>query len=171
MRRGRVITLAVVAALALGGCGSKKQDSGGGGAEAVPGVTLPPQASDLNVKPTIPKPQGQPPAALQVRDVVQGKGKPAESGDTLSVQYVGVSWSTGQQFDSSWDRGKQPFKFKLGSGMVIPGWDQGLVGMRQGGRRELIIPPDQAYGPQGQPPTIGPNETLVFVIDLQKVHK
>ena len=84
---------------------------------------------------------------------------------------MGVSWSTGQQFDSSWDRGKQPFKFKLGAGMVIPGWDQGLVGMRQGGRRELVIPPNLAYGPQGQPPSIGPNETLIFVIDLQKVKK
>jgi peptidylprolyl isomerase len=169
MQTGRVITLIAVAVLALAGCGSKKQDSGGGGAQAVPGVTLPPQDSDLNVKPVIPKPVGQPPASLQVRDVVQGNGKPAESGNTLSVQYVGVSWSTGQQFDSSWDRGKQPFPFKLGAGMVIPGWDQGLVGMRQGGRRELIIPPNMAYGPQGQPPSIAPNETLIFVVDLQKV--
>jgi peptidylprolyl isomerase len=171
MRTGRVISLAAVAAIALSGCGSQKQDSGGGGAQAVPGVTLPPQASDLNAKPVIPKPRGNPPAALQVRDVVQGNGKPAESGDTISVQYVGVSWSSGQEFDSSWSRGKEPFKFKLGGGMVIPGWDQGLVGMRQGGRRELIIPPDQAYGAQGQPPAIAPNETLVFVIDLQKVKK
>ena len=170
MRTGRLISLAAVAAVALTGCGSQKQDSGGGGAQAVQGVTLPPVTSDINVKPVIPKPKGNPPASLQVRDVVQGNGKPAASGDTLSVQYVGVSWSTGQQFDSSWDRGKQPFKFKLGAGMVIPGWDQGLVGMRQGGRRELVIPPNLAYGPQGQPPSIGPNETLIFVIDLQKVH-
>jgi peptidylprolyl isomerase len=170
MTRGRLIAFVAVAALALAGCGGK-QDSGGGGAQAVPGVTLPPQTSDINVKPVIPKPTGQPPAALQVRDVVQGNGKTAESGDTLSVQYVGVSWSTGQQFDSSWDRGKQPFNFKLGAGKVIPGWDQALVGMRRGGRRELIIPPSLAYGPQGQPPSIGPNETLIFVIDLQKVKK
>jgi peptidylprolyl isomerase len=171
MSRGTVITLIAIAVLALAGCGSQKQNSGGGGAQAVPGVTLPPQDSDLNVKPVIPKPTGQPPAALQVRDVVQGNGKPAESGNTLTVQYVGVSWSTGQEFDSSWARGKQPFQLKLGAGMVIPGWDQGLVGMRQGGRRELIIPPNLAYGPQGQPPSIGPNETLIFVIDLQKVKK
>src|SRR3954449_12056395 len=171
MRTGRAISFAAVAAIALAGCGSQKQDSGGGGAQPVQGVTLPPQASDVNVKPVIPKPKGQPPASLQVRDIVQGNGKPAESGDTLSVQYVGVSWSTGQEFDSSWDRGKKPFKLKLGAGMVIPGWDQGLVGMRQGARRELIIPPNLAYGPQGQPPSIGPNETLVFVIDLQKVKK
>jgi peptidylprolyl isomerase len=171
MRRGRTITLLAVAALAVAGCGSQKQDSGGGGGQAVQGVVLPPSASDLNVKPVIPKPQGNPPGTMQVRDVVQGTGKSAESGDTLSVQYVGVSWSTGQQFDSSWDRGKQPFKFKLGAGMVIPGWDQGLVGMKQGGRRELVIPPNLAYGPQGQPPAIAPNETLIFVIDLQKVKK
>jgi peptidylprolyl isomerase len=171
MRTGRPIIALAIAALAFAGCGSQKQDSGGGGAQAVQGVVLPPQASDLNVKPVIPKPKGDPPTAMQVRDVVQGNGKPAESGDKLSVQYVGVSWSTGQQFDSSWDRGKQALGFKLGTGQVIPGWDQGLVGMRQGGRRELIIPPALAYGPQGQPPSIAPNETLIFVVDLQKVKK
>src|SRR3954452_10944019 len=171
MKTGRVITFVLVAVLVLAGCGSKKQDSGGGGAEAGPGGALPPQASDINVKPVIPKPVGQPPASLQGRDVVQGNGKPAESGDTLTVQYVGVSWSTGQEFDSSWSRGKEPFKFKLGAGMVIPGWDQGLVGMRAGGRRELVIPPTLAYGPKGQPPAIAPNETLVFVVDLRKVKK
>lgn len=170
MRMGRLISLAAVTAVAMTGCGSQKQDSGGGGAQPVQGVTLPPQDSDTNVKPVIPKPKGQPPSALQVRDVVQGNGaKPAANGDTLSVQYVGVSWSTGQEFDSSWSRGKKPFKFTLGTGNVIAGWDQGLVGMRQGGRRELIIPPGAAYGAQGQPPSIGPNETLVFVIDLQKL--
>jgi peptidylprolyl isomerase len=171
MRTGRVISLAAVAAIALAGCGSQKQDSGGGGAQAVSGVTLPPQSSDLNVKPVIPKPRGDPPTALQVRDVVQGNGKPAEAGNTISVQYVGVSWSSGQEFDSTWSRGKQPFQFKLAGGTVIPGWDQGLIGMRQGGRRELVVPPNLAYGPQGQPPSIAPNETLIFVIDLQKVKK
>src|SRR3954468_13270267 len=100
MKTGRVITFVLVAVLVLAGCGSKKQDSGGGGAEAVPGVTLSPQASDINVKPVIPKPVGQPPASLQGRDLVRGTGTPAESGDTLAVQYVGTSWSTGQQFDS-----------------------------------------------------------------------
>src|SRR4051794_29787913 len=171
MRTGGLILLLAIAAAVLGGCGSQKQDSGGGGAQAVQGVVLPPSASDLNVRPVIPKPHGNAPGTMQVRDVVQGNGKAAEAGDTISVQYVVVSWSTGQQFDSSWDRGKQPFKFKLGSGMVIPGWDQGLVGMRQGGRRELVIPPNLAYGAQGQPPSIAPNETLIFVIDLQKVKK
>jgi peptidylprolyl isomerase len=170
------IALLAVAALAvsvaLGGCGSSgKNTTPGGGGTGVQGLTLPKESSDLNVKPVIPKPKGAPPTALQVRDVVQGNGATAESGDKVSVQYVGVSWSTGKQFDASWDRGRKPFNFQLGAGMVIPGWDQGLIGMRVGGRRELVIPPGQAYGPQGQPPVIGPNETLVFVIDLKKVSK
>ena len=83
----------------------------------------------------------------------------------MTVQYVGVAWSAKQQFDSSWDRG-EPIMFKLGTGQVIPGWDQGVAGMKVGGRRRLVIPPDLAYGAQGSPPAIGPNETLVFVIDL-----
>ena len=170
MRPGTPLALVAVLAIGIAGCG-QKQNAGGGGGEAVQGLVLPRESSDLNVKPVIPKPRGAPPTALQVRDVVQGNGKTAQSGDRLTVQYVGVAWSTGKQFDSSWDRGRKPFKFKLGAGMVIPGWDQGLVGMRQGGRRELIIPPNLAYGPQGQPPAIGPNETLVFVIDLKKVTK
>ena len=169
--RAWALTAVAVAAVAVAGCGSKTSHSqGGGGSQAVGGLVLPPQDSDLNVKPVIPKPKGAPPGGLQVRDVVQGNGKKAAaSGDTLTVQYVGVSWSTGQEFDSSWSRGKKPFTFPLGAGQVIPGWDQGLIGMRVGGRRELVIPPALAYGPQGQPPAIGPNETLVFVIDLKKV--
>jgi peptidylprolyl isomerase len=169
MRTGRATAFLAVAALALAGCGSQKQDSGGGGAEPVQGLVLPRQDSDINVKPVIPKPNGPPPQSLQVRDVVQGNGKPAAQGDRISVQYDGVAWSTGQELDSTWNRGKKPFVFQLGSGMAIPGWDQGLIGMRVGGRRELTIPPSLAYGPQGQPPSIGPNETLIFVIDLKKV--
>jgi peptidylprolyl isomerase len=173
MRTGRTIALAAAAAIAVSGCGSsQKANQGGGGAEPVPGVTITPEsASDINVKPVIQKPQGQPPQSIQVRDLLSGNGKVAEQGDKVSVQYVGVSWSTGQEFDSSWKRGKKPFAFTLGGGQVIPGWDQGLIGMKQGGRRQLVIPPDQAYGPKGQPPLIGPNETLVFVVDLQKVTK
>jgi peptidylprolyl isomerase len=83
------------------------------------------------------------------------------------MQYVGNSWSTGQQFDASWDRGAQPFTFPLGAGQVIPGWDQGVVGMREGGRRKLIIPPELAYGAQGFPPDIPPNAALIFDIDLE----
>jgi len=110
-------------------------------------------------------PDGPPPADLQITDVTEGDGAEVQAGDTLTMQYVGVDYATGKEFDSSWDAG-QPFTFQLGSGEVIPGWDQGLEGMKVGGRRELVIPPDLAYGKAGQPPTIKPNETLVFVVDL-----
>jgi peptidylprolyl isomerase len=121
-------------------------------------------------KPAVPAPKGDPPSELVIRDIVRGKGPKAKAGDTLSMQYVGTSWSTGQQFDASWDRGAQPFAFQLGGGMVIAGWDNGLVGMRKGGRRLLVIPPDQGYGPQGTPDgTIAPNETLIFVVDLVEI--
>lgn len=102
-----------------------------------------------------------------VHDIVQGHGPAAKAGQTLTVQYVGASYATGAQFDASWDRG-QPFQFQLGAGMVIAGWDRGLVGMKVGGRRQLIVPAALAYGAQGQPPAIQPNEALIFDIDLLK---
>ena len=122
---------------------------------------------DLDEKPEIPAPEGEPPAELVTEDIVKGKGKTAEAGSTIQVQYVGVSWSTGEEFDASWDRG-EPFEFPLGGGQVIQGWDQGFEGMKEGGRRLLVIPPEMGYGPQGSPPAIGPNETLLFVVDLVK---
>ncbi len=122
-------------------------------------------SKDLKSKPAIPKPTGKAPKTLVVKDIVTGKGATAKAGDAVTVQYVGVDFKTGEQFDASWDRG-QPFQFQLGAQMVIPGWDQGVAGMKVGGRRELVIPPDLAYGPQGQPPAIAPNATLVFVVDL-----
>jgi peptidylprolyl isomerase len=126
-------------------------------------------SKDLKTKPQIPKPKAtKPPKSLVVKDIVKGKGKTAKAGDTVTVQYVGVDYKTGEQFDASWDSG-QPFQFQLGAQMVIPGWDQGVAGMKVGGRRELTIPPDLAYGPQGQPPAIAPNATLVFVVDLVSV--
>jgi len=125
-------------------------------------------SSDLNEKPTIEVPSGPAPSELVTKDIVTGDGATAEQGDTVKVQYVGVDYATGKQFDASWDNGK-PFSFQLGSGQVIPGWDQGVEGMKVGGRRELIVPPDLAYGAQGSPPTIGPNATLVFVVDLLDV--
>jgi peptidylprolyl isomerase len=107
-----------------------------------------------------------------VKDLIVGTGAVAESGDNVVVQYVGVNYADGKQFDASWDDGPggtpQPFPFQLGAGQVIAGWDQGIPGMRVGGRRELIIPPSLAYGSDGQGP-IGPNETLVFVVDLLRV--
>ena len=119
---------------------------------------------DTSTKPVIPKPSGSPPRRLEKQDIVKGKGPAAKPGDTVTVQYVGVTFSTGDEFDASWDRG-QPFPVPLGAGQVIEGWDKGLVGIRKGGRRMLTIPPELAYGAEGYPPTIAPNETLIFVID------
>ena len=124
--------------------------------------------ADPGTKPTVEVPKGPPPSQLVVKDLKEGDGAEAKAGDQVSVQYVGVLYDGGEEFDSSWERG-QPFPFQLGSGQVIPGWDQGVEGMKVGGRRELIIPPDLAYGPTGQPPSIPPNATLVFVIDLVSV--
>jgi peptidylprolyl isomerase len=118
--------------------------------------------------PTVQLPTGSAPTQLQVKDLKTGSGAEAKSGDQVSVQYIGVLYDNGSKFDSSYDHG-QPFSFKLGTGSVIQGWDQGVAGMKVGGRRELIIPPNLAYGAQGQPPTIPPNATLVFVIDLVSV--
>ena len=126
-----------------------------------------PISKDLTKKPEIPKPKGEPPTELVVKDIVVGKGKAAKSGSQITVKYVGVSYSTGEQFDASWDK-DMDFPFTLGTGGVIPGWDEGVEGMKVGGRRELVIPADKAYGEAGSPPAIGPNETLVFVIDLVK---
>jgi peptidylprolyl isomerase len=119
-------------------------------------------------KPTVEVPDGPPPEELETTDVTEGDGTEAATGDTVTVEYVGVSYSSGEEFDSSWER-PEPFSFQLGAGEVIPGWDQGIVGMKVGGRRELVIPPDLAYGKQGSPPAIGPDETLVFVVDLVDV--
>lgn len=124
--------------------------------------------ADTGPKPTVEVPKGPAPTQLVVKDLKTGDGVEAKSGDQVSVQYVGVLYSDGKQFDSSFDRG-QPFSFQLGGNQVIPGWDQGVAGMKVGGRRELIIPPNLAYGAQGQPPTIPANATLVFVIDLVSV--
>ena len=124
--------------------------------------------TDTSAKPAVEVPEGDPPAELVTEDLVTGEGAEAQAGDRVSVQYVGVLFETGEEFDSSWDSG-QPFQFQIGGGEVIPGWDQGVAGMRVGGRRQLVIPPDLAYGPQGRPPTIGPNATLVFIVDLVSV--
>ena len=137
--------------------------AGGGDDEASASIS-----TDLSTKPEVPVPDGEPPTELETVDVVEGDGPEAQSGDTVNVQYVGVNYSNGEQFDASWDAG-QPFEFQLGGGSVIPGWDEGVVGMKVGGRRELIIPPDLGYGAQGRPPDIPPNETLIFVIDLLDV--
>lgn len=120
-------------------------------------------------RPEVDRPEGQPPAELQVTDISVGDGPEARAGDTVSVHYVGVSHSTGEEFDASWNRGG-PLRFALGQGRVIPGWDQGVAGMRVGGRRRLVIPPDLGYGDRGAGGVIKPGETLVFVVDLVGVN-
>ncbi len=112
---------------------------------------------------------GPPPADLQITDLTVGEGDQAGHGSTVSVQYVGVSHSTGEEFDASWNRG-EPLRFKLGARQVISGWDQGVLGMRVGGRRQLVIPPNLAYGDRGAGALIKPGETLVFVVDLVDVN-
>ena len=117
-------------------------------------------------KPQVEVPSDQPPSyQLELDDLSVGDGEEAASGRVVEVHYVGVSWATGKQFDASWDRG-QTFKFTLGKGQVIAGWDQGVEGMKVGGRRRITIPPALAYGKRGAGGVIGPDETLVFVVDL-----
>ena len=119
----------------------------------------------LGEKPEVEIPDGPPSYQLELEDLEVGEGDEAVSGKVVEVHYVGVSWQTKREFDASWDRG-DTFKFKLGKGQVIAGWDQGVEGMRVGGRRRITIPPMLAYGKRGAPPVIGPDETLVFVVDL-----
>ena len=121
-----------------------------------------------NTKPQIVIPQTPAPSSLVTEDIAVGDGVEAVSGKNVSVHYVGVAWSTGKQFDASWDR-DEPFDFGLGAGQVISGWDNGVVGMKVGGRRKLTIPPDMGYGSQGAGGVIKGGETLVFVVDLLNV--
>ena len=116
-------------------------------------------------KPEIDFPEGAPPKDLEITDLWVGDGKVAGPGDTVDVHYVGVAYSTGEEFDASWNRG-EPLQFRLGVGQVIQGWDQGVQGMKVGGRRKLVIPPDLGYGSRGAAGAIKPNETLIFVCDL-----
>lgn len=125
-------------------------------------------AGGEKTKPKVTVPSGPPPKKLEIKEIEKGSGATAKPGDEVTVQYVGVGYDSEEEFDSSWSR-NEPFSFQLGAGQVIPGWDQGVAGMKVGGRRELIIPSNLAYGPAGSPPVIGPNETLIFVIDLLAV--
>ena len=196
--RHLALLLVLLASIAAAGCGSggdtKTADIPSGSAGSQPpaeadttttqttttsgakGTARAPLVSptkDLSKKPRIPKQPGDAPSQLVVQDVVKGKGAKAEDGKVLTVRYVGVRFRDNQEFDATW--GKPPpndkFEFPLGGGQVIQGWDQGIPGMRVGGRRQLTIPPDLAYGAQGSPPDILPNETLIFVVDLEKVQK
>jgi FKBP-type peptidyl-prolyl cis-trans isomerase len=178
------VLLATISATAVAGCGGSKAPgvvqapSGGsaGSSATTPSTptpstptiaaTTPKSPSPLSRKPVVSVPAGPSPKTLVVRDLIPGTGQAAKAGSRVTVNYVGVLYKGGKEFDSSWKTG-QPFApFQLGQGSVIAGWDQGLVGMKVGGRRELIIPPSLGYGKTGSPPTIPPNATLVFVVDL-----
>jgi len=193
-RRPSVALLAALS-LAVAGCGEELEDSGipdgsqtGSAPAAASGTTpaAPEQdaaekyaqgeavepvanAEELAKKPGIPKPKGKPGRTLVVKDLVEGKGAAAKSGDALTVRYVGVSYSTGKEFDASWKTEENMFPFTLGQGAVIQGWDLGIVGMMPGGRRQLVIPPDLGYGEEGSGADIKGGETLVFVVDLLKI--
>jgi peptidylprolyl isomerase len=122
----------------------------------------------MTEKPEVDFPGGEPPAELEITDITVGDGDEATVGSTPVVHYVGVAFSTGEEFDASYNRG-DPLEFRLGAGMVIEGWDQGVRGMRVGGRRRLVIPPHLAYGDRGAGGAIAPGETLIFVVDLVAV--
>jgi peptidylprolyl isomerase len=159
--------IVLCAALAIAGCGgsdSSTESSESSSATSTESTAAEAAAAE-KTKPKVTVPTGAPPKQLEVKELEEGSGAEAKSGDEVTVQYVGVNYKNGKEFDSSWSR-SEPFTFALGSSSVIPGWEQGVEGMKVGGRRELIIPPELAYGEAGSPPAIGPNETLVFVIDL-----
>jgi peptidylprolyl isomerase len=185
IRRTLLTSLLALSAIGLAACGSSKapgvQLAPSGGAitaaasatpttpttptTAAPAATTPKPPSPLSKKPVVAVPSGPPPGKLVVKDLVTGSGATAKKGSSITVNYVGVLYKGGKEFDSSWKTGKPFAPFQLGQGSVIPGWDQGLVGMKVGGRRELIIPPNLAYGKSGSGP-IPANATLVFVVDL-----
>jgi peptidylprolyl isomerase len=128
-------------------------------------VVTTPKTGPLAKEPTIAVPKGPAPTTLQTKEIVTGTGAEAKTGDAVTVNYVGALYSNGKVFDASWKR-NEPFAFTLGKGQVIPGWDKGIVGMKVGGRRELIIPAELAYGKAGRPPSIPPNSPLIFIVDL-----
>jgi peptidylprolyl isomerase len=127
-----------------------------------------PTSGPLSKEPVVTRPTGAAPTTLVKKDLIVGTGPEAKAGQSVTVNYVGALYTTGKVFDASWKR-HEPFSFSLGRGQVITGWDQGIAGMKVGGRRELIIPAPLAYGAKGSPPTIPPNATLVFVVDLLAV--
>jgi FKBP-type peptidyl-prolyl cis-trans isomerase len=174
--RSTVGLSALAAAALIAGCGSSGSSSTiGVGNENKSDETLvkagetaaakTPTSGPLASEPKVTPPSGAAPATLEKKDLVIGTGKEAKAGDTVTVNYVGVLYKGGKEFDASWKR-KEPFQFKLGQGQVIKGWDQGVAGMKVGGRRELVIPAELAYGKTGSPPAIPPNAPLVFVVDL-----
>ena len=181
MLRRLLMLLALLALLGVAACGDDDDGGGSQGADTATEeqdtgsetATSPQEAEealkDTSTKPQIPKPTGSPPRKLVIEDIVKGNGPGAKQGATVIVNYVGLNFSNGREFDSSWDTG-QPFPVQLGANSVIAGWEKGLLGIKAGGRRKLTIPPELGYGAQGYPPDIPPNETLVFVVDAVSVN-
>jgi peptidylprolyl isomerase len=172
-RLPHLLTAAAAAALALSACGSTKANPAIQPAPSAPQgkITLPapistPKTGPLSKEPTIGKGSGPAPTKLVVKDIIKGTGAVLKVGQTATVNYVGVTYANGKVFDASWKRGT-PAEFQLMTGALIPGWVEGLPGMKVGGRRELIIPAALAYGKAGNPQAgIGPNQPLTFIIDL-----
>jgi peptidylprolyl isomerase len=190
LKKNRLPALAAMLVLALfaAGCGDSKNESladkSAAKAEqeaknqkpipepaAISSPTVQPTSgeADINKEPTVPKGSGAAPTSLKAETLIPGSGPAIKNGQQATVNYVGALYKTGKVFDASWGKGKQPFQFTLGGGQVIPGWDQGVLGMKVGERRRLTIPAELAYGAQGSPPKIGPNEPLIFDIDLKKI--
>ncbi|MBV9802200.1 MAG: FKBP-type peptidyl-prolyl cis-trans isomerase [Solirubrobacterales bacterium] len=168
-----LISLLALAAAVLAGCGGSSSAGGietapSGGATQAQVATPPKPPPALAKEPVVTVPKGPAPAKLVTKDLVVGTGQTAKAGDTIVVNYVGVLYKTGKEFDSSWSR-NTPFTTPLSAGQVIPGWVQGIPGMKVGGRRELIIPSSLAYGKSGSGTTIPPNSPLVFVVDLLSI--
>ena len=166
-RRSLALGLAC-AALAFAGCGGDKESEATNSTAAATPTSTPSPVATATTKPTVKVPRGKLPKTLVKKDLKVGTGPVAKPGQTVTVHYVGVSALNGRQFDSSWDRG-QPFSFPLGQGQVIKGWDEGVAGMKVGGRRRITIPPNMGYGAAGAGGVIKGGETLVFVVDLLAV--
>jgi peptidylprolyl isomerase len=185
MRWTRISALGLTAAMALAttACGSSTKPTNPTGGQPgnatttsttaastkIAPISMPSPAGTWGVKPAVTVPVGRPPTVLESSDLIEGTGPAAKAGDSVTVQYVGVNYATETQFQASWDV-NMPYTFTLGEGLVIKGWDEGVVGMKVGGRRELVIPPDLAYSSKPPPNSgISANATLIFVIDLLKI--
>jgi peptidylprolyl isomerase len=169
-------TATIGAAALIAGCGSSGSSTIAVGNESTAASSVvektpasttgtTPTSGPLATEPTITPPKGPAPTKLVTKEIVPGTGAEAKAGESVTVNYVGALYSSGKVFNASWET-KEPFTFTLGEGQVIKGWDQGVVGMRVGGRRELIIPSELAYGAKGSPPKIPPNSPLIFIVDL-----
>ncbi len=179
--RAPLALAALGAAALIAGCGSSSSGSSTitignesasdnalasvGGKEETSTTAKTPTSGPLSKEPKVTPPTGPAPSKLETKDLITGTGPEAKDGQTITVNYVGVLYKGGKVFDASWKR-SEPFSFTLGKGAVIKGWDQGIVGMKVGGRRELVIPSELAYGKKGAPPSIPANAPLVFVVDL-----